>query len=65
VLRTNLRIKNHGYEAPGNSGLFRFNADLVISGAENMINDWTLKAVFSKEIVSLQVQYIINNMSVY
>lgn len=55
VLRNNLVVKNRGYKSPGRSDKFRFNADVVISGSQNMMNDWTLKAVFSKRILALQV----------
>ena len=55
VLRNNLRIKNPGYKAPGGRKAYRINADVVIRGHENMLDDWTLKAVFSKRILNLQV----------
>lgn len=34
---------------------YRFNADIVISGEENMVQDWVLKVVFSKPISDIQV----------
>ena len=55
VLLNALRVENPSYPAPGQSNVFRFNANVQIFGESNRMNDWTLKVIFSKRIVNVQV----------